>query len=88
MGVDIHRDLNLRMAHDVLEDLRIHSGTGHIRAERMTAYMRRYVRKRFVGMELAVLDQSPAELILYVKNDLRAIVLVEQEGKALRTNAI
>ena len=74
------------MAHDVLEDLRIHSGTGHIRAERMTASMRRYVRKRFVGMELAVLAQGPTELILYVKSDLRTIVLVDQEKSTVPIN--
>ena len=43
MGVNIQRHADVRMTHDVLEGLRVHAGLHHVRAESMSAYMRRYL---------------------------------------------
>ena len=36
VGVDVERDIDLRMAHDILQDLYIHPSVYHIRAERVS----------------------------------------------------
>ena len=42
MGVNIQRHADVRMSHDILQVLRVHSGFRHIGAEGMPAYMRGY----------------------------------------------
>ena len=42
MGVNIQRYADVRMTHDILQCLWIHSGFRHIRTEGVSAYMRSY----------------------------------------------
>ena len=66
MGVNIQRYADVRMTHDILQCLWIHSGFRHIRTEGVPAYMRGDVRQRAVRIKLLVLLHCPAHLVFDV----------------------
>ena len=79
MGIDIHRDTCIRMAHQVLQTFQVYPGICHVGAEGMLKYMRCDLRQRLIRMQLAVLFQCPLEMMLDVHRNLWITVLVQQQ---------
>ena len=61
-----HRNLNIRMAHDILQGLWIHASVGHIRAEGMAHSVRRHVLRQDGAVLLGVFLSHVVENIIVV----------------------
>ena len=76
MSIDIQGNAHIRMTHDILQILYVHSGVCHIGTERMAEHMGRDVRQRLIRVQLPVLLHSPAHFILDMQGYFRLVVLI------------
>lgn len=66
MGIIIHGNLDIRMAHDVLQGFGIHTGKSHFRTEGMTHGVERHVLRQDRAELLGVLFTDAVENVLVV----------------------
>ena len=79
MGVVPERHLDVLMAHDVLQRLRVHPGLRHLRAERVTQRMRCHAIGKLHLSPLRVLASQPPEHPVVIAADPRQPVPVEED---------
>ena len=66
MGIIIHGNLDIRMAHDVLQGFGIHTGKSHFRTEGMTHGVERHVLRQDRAELFGVLFSDAVENVLVV----------------------
>ena len=76
MSIGVESDADIRMPHQILKHLRIHSGLCHIRAVRVSAYMRCDLRK-LNAINAVILINCVLEVLLPVHSHHWLIVLVK-----------
>ena len=84
MRVGIHRYADVRMAHQVLQRLRIHPRPCHVRAVGVASYMRRN-RRHLYSVDLIVTVDRIPKIVLPVQGDQRfsVLVVVKKTGVSL-----
>lgn len=84
MRVGIHRYADVRMAHQVLQRLRIHPRSCHVRAVGVAAYMRRNRRHLYSVNLIVTVDRIP-KIVLPVQGDQRfsIFLVVKKTGVSL-----
>ena len=75
MGVDVQRHADVRMTHDILQCLWIHSGFRHIGTEGVSAYMRGYFG-HLDAIDIVVFLNNVLQIFLPVQCDHRSVILV------------
>ena len=78
MGVDIQRHADVRMTHDILQVLWIHTGLCHIGTEGVSAYMRGYFG-HLDAVDLVVLLDNVLQVFLPMQCNHRPVVLVQEQ---------
>ena len=78
MGVDIQRHADVRMTHDILQCLRVHSGFRHIGTEGVSAYMRGYFG-HLDAVDLVVLLDNVLQVFLPMQRNHRSVILVQEQ---------
>ena len=78
MGVNIQRHADVRMTHDILQCLWIHSGFRHIGTEGVSAYMRGYFG-HLDAVDLVVLLDNVLHIFLPVQCNHRSVVFVQEQ---------
>ena len=68
MGVDVQRHADVRMTHDILQCLRVHSGFRHIGTEGVSAYMRGYFG-HLDAVDLVVLFDNVLQVFLLSRKE-------------------
>ena len=82
MGVNIQCYADVRMTHDILQCLWIHSGFRHIRTEGVPAYMRSYFG-HLNAVNLVIFLNNMFQVLLPMKGDHWLIVLVEKQKSSI-----
>ena len=78
MGVDVQRHADVRMTHDILQCLRVHSGFRHIGTEGVSAYMRGYFG-HLDAVDLVVLLDNVLQVFLPMQRNHRSVILVQEQ---------
>ena len=79
MGVVPERHLDVLMAHDVLQRLRVHARFCHLRAERVAQRVRRHALGKLYSPALRALAPQPPEHPVVIAADPRQPVPVEED---------
>ena len=80
MGVNIQRHADVRMTHDILQCLWIHSGFRHIGTEGVSAYMRRNVWHLHPVNVIVSADHIIESMLPMHRNKWHSIIIVKQES--------
>ena len=83
MSIDIQRNTHVRMSHQILQSLNIHTLICHIRTERMAEHMRGNMRQGLFWMQLLIFLHRPPHFILDMQRHFRMTVFVNQNEAAV-----